>query len=107
MKGNGRERGEGKGRGRLLQFVLWFALNRVAHLIKKELQLFVGKVDAQLLEAVVVEFLKAENIQNACKCKTGGRQVREGREGREASEGGEGREGREGGREQGRKGGRR
>ena len=92
MKGNKKERGEGKGRGRLLQLVLWFALNRVAHLIKKELQLFVGKVDTQLLEAVVVEFLKAENIQNACKCKTGGRQVREGREGgREEREGGRGR----------------
>ena len=63
------------------------------------MQLFVGKVDTQLLEAVVVEFLKAENIQNACKCKTGGRQVREGREeGRERAreEGREGREEREG-----------
>ena len=65
----------------LLQLFFWFALNRAAHLIKKELQLFVGKVDTQLLKAVVVKFFKAKNIQNACECKRGGRQMREVSEG--------------------------
>ena len=64
----------------------------LTYLIKKELQLFVGKVDTQLLKAVVVKFLKAENVQNAYKCKRGGRQMREGREAREGRKGGRGRE---------------
>lgn len=39
---------------------------RVLYLIEEELQLFIGEVDADLLEAVVVKFLKPKNVQNAC-----------------------------------------
>lgn len=93
-------RGEGKGRRegekrrerkRLLHLFFWFVLNRAAHFIEKELQLFVGKVDTQLLKAIVVKFLKAKNIQNACKYKR--RNLMERGKGRTKRVRGKGREG--------------
>ena len=36
------------------------------YFIEEELQLFIGKVDADLLKAVVDKFLKSKNVQNTC-----------------------------------------
>ena len=34
--------------------------------IEEELKLLIGKVDKQLLKAVLLETLKAEDVQNTC-----------------------------------------